>query len=185
MRIAVCDDDERERACFLEMITEYQLSRGVNFDCLFFHNGTELLCSGKGGEYDLILLDVLMPGVNGIQTAQELRERDQNVKIVFVSSSPEFAVESYHFGAYYYLLKPVDAASFFQLLDRIRSELRLQTEQGFVLKKREGVVGISFRKLEYVEVINKTVTFHLADGMIYEAAAALADFEETLLSRPP
>ena len=184
MRIAVCDDDERERACFLEMITEYQLSRGVNFDCLFFHNGTELLCSGKGGEYDLILLDVLMPGVNGIQTAQELRERDQNVKIVFVSSSPEFAVESYHFGAYYYLLKPVDAASFFQLLDRIRSELRLQTEQGFVLKKREGVVGISFRKLEYVEVINKTVTFHLADGMIYEAAAALADFEETLLSRP-
>ena len=45
MRIAVCDDDERERACFLEMITEYQLSRGVNFDCLFFHNGTELLCS--------------------------------------------------------------------------------------------------------------------------------------------
>ena len=36
MRIAVCDDDERERACFLEMITEYQLSRGVNFDCLFF-----------------------------------------------------------------------------------------------------------------------------------------------------
>lgn len=184
MRIAVCDDDERESAGLSRMITEYQFSRGVSFDCLFFHNGTELLCGGKGGEYDLVLLDVLMPGVNGIQIAQELRQLDKKVKIIFISSSPEFAVESYDVGAYHYLLKPVDKDLFFRLLDRVRSELFMQKEQGFVLKNREGVVGISFAGLEYVEVINKTVAFHLADGVVYETAAALADFDETLLSRP-
>lgn len=184
MRIAICDDDERERTCLSRMITEYQLSREVSFDCLLFHNGTEFLCDLKGGEYDLVLLDVLMPGVNGMQVAQELRELDKNVKIIFISSSPEFAIESYSVGAYHYLLKPVDADSFFRLLDRARSELFMQAEQGFALKNREGVVGISFTRLEYVEVINKTVAFHLADGVVYETAAALADFEEMLLSRP-
>lgn len=184
MRIAICDDDEQERNCLSKMITEYQLSRGVSFDCLFFHNGTEFLCDVKGGEYDLVLMDVLMPGISGMQAAQELRELDKNVKIIFISSSPEFAIESYSVGAYHYLLKPLDADSLFRLLDRVKSELFMQAEQGFVLKNREGVAGISFARLEYVEVINKTVAFHMADGVIYEAAAALADFEETLLSRP-
>lgn len=184
MRIAVCDDDEQERTCLSEMITEYRLNRGGNLDCLFFHNGTEFLCNVKGGEYDLVLLDVLMPGVSGMQVAQELRELDKNVKIIFISSSSEFAIESYSVGAYHYLLKPVDADSLFRLLDRARSELSMQPEKEFVLKNREGVAGISFSKLEYVEVINKTVAFHLADGTVHETTAALADFEETLLSRP-
>lgn len=57
-------------------------------------------------------------------------------------------------------------------------------DQGFMLKTREGVVRVSFAMLEYVEVINKTVSFHLADGMIREVTAALTDFEEKLLERP-
>ena len=60
-----------------------------------FNNSTDFLCDIKGGEYDLVLLDVLMPGISGVQVAQELRELDKNVKLVFISSSPEFAVESY------------------------------------------------------------------------------------------
>lgn len=57
-------------------------------------------------------------------------------------------------------------------------------EQGFVLQNRDGVVSISYTELEYVEVINKTVSFHLTDGTIHEISAALADFEGQLLSRP-
>lgn len=183
MRIAICDDDEQELAHLSELITEYQMSREVSLDCRFFHNGTEFLCDVKGGDYDLVLLDVLMPGVNGIQAAQELRELDQNVKLIFISASPEFALESYSVGAYHYLLKPADAGAFFTLLDRIGSELFTQEEQGFVLKNRKSVVRVSFAKLEYVEVINKTVSFHLADGTIHEMTAALADIENKLLSR--
>ncbi|MDE7131452.1 MAG: response regulator [Lachnospiraceae bacterium] len=57
-------------------------------------------------------------------------------------------------------------------------------EQGLVLQNREGVVSISYTELEYVEVINKTVTFHLTDGAVHEVSAALADIEGQLLSRP-
>lgn len=184
MRIAVCDDDERELAILSGLLTEYQLSRERSLDCCFFQSGTDFLCSMKGGEYDLVLLDVLMPGVNGIQAARELRERDKNVKLIFLSSSPEFAVESYSVGTYYYLLKPANANSLFPLLDQIADEMLAQDDQGFILKSRESIVRVSFSALEYVEVINKKVFFHMSDGVYHEVTAALTDFEETLLSRP-
>lgn len=184
MRIAICDDDERELEQFQELIKEYQASREISVDCRFFHNSMDFICEIEGGEYDLILLDVLMPGINGVQAARELRELDKNVKIIFVSSSPEFALESYSVGAYYYFIKPVDVNSFFPLLDKVASELSIQKEQGLVLKNRKCVVKVPFQKLEYVEVINKTVSFHLTDGAIHEITAALAEFEEKLLARP-
>lgn len=184
MRMAICDDDERELAHLSELITEYQLNRGVSVDCRFFCNGTDFLCDMKGGEYDLVLLDILMPEVSGIHVAQELREMDKNVKLIFISSSPEFAVDGYHVEAYYYLIKPVDAGLLFPLLDRVQSEISVQDEQKFILKSREGIIGVAFARLEYVEVINKTVNFHLVDGTVYETPATLADFERIILSRP-
>ena len=105
MRIAICDDDEQELARLSELIAKYQLNSGENIDCRSFQNSTDFLCGQKGGEYDLILLDASISGKSGVQAARELRERDRNVEIIFVSSSPEFAVESYSVGAYYYLLK--------------------------------------------------------------------------------
>lgn len=184
MRIAICDDDEQELSYLLELITKYQLNCGKNVDCCSFQNSTDFLCGLKGGEYDLVLLDASMPGSGGVQAARELRELDRNVEIIFISSSSESAVESYSVGAYYYLLKPVDADSLFPLLDSVGSRLFEREGQGFVLKSRKGVARVSFTQLEFVEVINKTVSFHLLDGAVYEVTAALADFEEKLLGRP-
>lgn len=183
MRIAVCDDDERAVSRIGKLIAEYQISRDQSIDCHYFTNSIDFLCDMRGGEYDLVLLDVLMPDASGIQAAQELRKLDRNVRIIFVSTSPEFAVESYNVGAYHYLLKPVDTASLFTLLDKIGSELSAQAEQGFVLRSRDGMVQIAFARLAYVEVINKTLFFHLADGTVHGTTAALADFEEKLLAR--
>lgn len=183
MRVAICDDDEHEIEQFSKLITEYQLSRGVSLACRFFSNSIDFLCDVKGGEYDLALLDVVMPGISGIKAAQELRGKDKNVKIIFVSSSPDFAVESYRVDAYHYLLKPVDADTLFPLLDRVGTELSVQGERGLVLKNREGVVRLSFAEIEFVEVLNKKVLFHLAGGAVREVTAALADLEGELLTR--
>lgn len=183
MRIAICDDDEQELAHLAELITEYQLSRRVDHECHFFHNSTDFLCEMQAGKYDLILLDIIMPGINGVQAARELRELDKNVRLIFISSSPEFALESYSVGAYYYLLKPADANSLFPLLDNVGSELSTQKEHELILKNRKSILKISFAKIEYIEVINKTVFFHLADDIIHEVAVSLADIEKKLLSR--
>ena len=184
MRIAICDDDEKELSHLSELIAKYKIGRGIDIDCHRFHNGIDFLSTIKGGEYDLVLLDVLMPGISGMQIAQELRKLDENVKLIFVSASSEFAMESYSVGAYHYLLKPADANTLYSLLDKVENELSVQKEQKLILKTREGVAGVSFTSLEYVEVINKSISIHLADGTIRKITATLADFENMLLLRP-
>ena len=184
MRLAICDDEERELSRLRELLTEYRNRHDPDLEYRMFSSGTDLLFGMRGGEYDAIVMDVLMPGFSGIQTARELRTLDQNVKILFLTSTPEFAVESYSVDAYHYLLKPPTAKTLFPLLDAMRKELSAQTEEGLLLHGREGVVRISFSQLEYVEVVNKTVSFHLTDGSVRDLPATLADFEETLLSRP-
>lgn len=184
MRIAICDDDEQELAQLSKLVAEYQSRRKVKSDCRIFYNGSDLLRNMKGGEYDLIFLDVLMPGINGIQIARELRDLDQNVKLVFISSSPNFALESYNIGAFHYLLKPANADSLFPLLDKVEYELSRQDEYGFLLQNRKGIVRISYAELEYTEVINKKLFFYLTDGTVYETTAALSEYEERLLTRP-
>ena len=183
MRVAVCDDDEQELVHLSELMKEYQSSRGMSLECHFFHSSIDFLSDIKGGEYDLVLLDVVMPGINGIKAALELREKDENVKIIFISSSPEFAVESYQVEAYHYLLKPVEADTLFPLLDKVGKGLSARERQGFVLKSRGGVVRLSFAEIEFVEVLNKKVSFHLTDGVTREVTAALADLEGELLTR--
>lgn len=183
MRIAVCDDDELELDHLSELMKEYQLSRMLSLECYFFHNSIDFLCEVKSGEYDLVLLDVVMPGINGIKAAQELREKDRNVRFVFISLSPEYAVESYRVDAYHYLLKPVDADLLFPLLDKVEKELSARETRGFMVKNRGEVVGLAFSEIEYVEVINKKVFFHLTDDGIHEMTAALADLEGELLTR--
>ncbi len=183
MRIAICDDDERELHHLSDLLTMYQSDRRGSVDWCVYSNGTDFLCEMRGGEYDLVLLDILMPGINGIQVARELRERDQNVRIILLSSTPEFAVESYNVGAYHNLLKPADSNLLFQLLDKVEDELTVQEEQGFLLRNREGVFKIVYTNLEYVEVINKTVFFYLTDGVIHEVSGSLTDFEEKFSDR--
>lgn len=145
MRIAVCDDDEQDISRIGELLAEYQISREDTIDCRYFMNSTDFLCELRGGEYDLVLLDVLMPGAGGIRAAQELRELDKNVRLVFVSSSPEFAVESYSVGAYNYLLKPIDKASFFSLLDKIGENCPRRWSRDLYSRAGTGLSGLLSR----------------------------------------
>lgn len=64
-----------------------------------------------------------MPGVDGIQTASEIRKFDNNIKIIFLTSSAEFAVQSYEVKAYYYQLKPIEKGSFYHLLDSMLEQM--------------------------------------------------------------
>lgn len=184
MRIVICDHESQDLEQISAMLGEYGIIRSLELDLYSFHNATELLCGMKGGEYDVILLNILMPGFDGIQTARELRTLDQNVRLLFLSHIPELAVESYAVGAYYYLLKPVTAESLFPLLDKIHSELNEQEKEALLLKSRDGFVSIPYSRLEYVDVMNKTLSFHLTDGSVREIKAPLADFEDAILSHP-
>lgn len=181
-KIAVCDDDVRELSLLVNLITRYQDEKKAALKYTPFTNALDLLETLRGSTYDILLLDVLMPGLNGMEAAREIRTFDAAMKIIFLTTSPEFAVESYAVDAYYYLLKPVTPEKLFPVLDKLWLEAQ-KAETALLIKSASGLTRIPFHTLEFLEVLNKKLYFHLTNGNVKAISGSLADFETELLNR--
>lgn len=114
-----------------------------------------------------------MPAENGITAAKEIRQYDNVVKIIFLTSSAEFAVESYVVGAYFYQLKPIWEDSFFRLTDSVIAECRRADQRSLILRCKTGISRIDLDQLLYCEVLGRTLLFHLVDGTVLQDATEL------------
>lgn len=183
MKIAICDDDSQELNRISSFIDTYRRESNASLTYKTFQSATELISKVSSADYSILLLDILMPGINGMQAAHEIRAFDAGVKIVFLTSSPEFAVESYAVKAYGYILKPVSKDKLFSLLDAVIAEEQKPLE-GLTVKTQSGMARILFSRLAFVEIMNKKLYFHLADGGVQEVSSSLAAIEGELLARP-
>ena len=106
VRIACCDDDKNHLNTIKNMIDSWNQCP-VLLHTDIFDEGDALIQAHAKQPYDIIILDIVMPLLNGVDTAREIRTKDKSVKIIFLTSSKEFAFESYRVKASDYLLKPV------------------------------------------------------------------------------
>lgn len=176
IKIAFCDDDMEVLHQMNELLDRYRVERNEDITYAAFQSPFELLTEiEKGIRPDILFLDVVMPGQNGMDVAKEIRQYDTNMKIIFLTSSPEFAVESYSVGAYFYQLKPIWEESFFRLMDSVLAECTKTQENSLILRSKEGITRIDLEKLEYCEVIGRTLFFHLRNGKVFESVGSLDD----------
>ena len=179
LKIAFCDDENQETRRLEALLEEYAADRGQDFAHTSYQSPVELMAEvEKGTRFDIILLDVLMPGENGMAAAREIREYDSNVKIIFLTSSTEFAVESYAVDAWYYQLKPIREETFFQLMDSVIDECRRTEAQSILLRCKSGISRIRLDKLEYCEIIGRALLFHMANGQVMESPIPHGKFSE-------
>lgn len=151
LKIAFCDDDLEILKELGILLDKYKKERGEDLTCTVFQSPLELLAAiEKGFSFDILFLDILMPGENGIETAKEIRQYDNNMKIIFLTSSPEFAVQSYTVGAYFYQLKPVWEESFFRLMDAVLGrKLLFHLENGAVLESAGSLDDLAVQLMQY------------------------------------
>lgn len=117
MKIAICDDDMADRAALARLLEEYIHSKNYHIKIDEFSNG-EAFLSEDISVYDLVILDIYMDGINGIETAKKLVRSNPRTRIIFCSSSNAYAAESYDLEALRYLTKPVQREKLFDTLDR-------------------------------------------------------------------
>lgn len=187
LKIAVCDDNIADLSNIISFIDDYKSKQMDKNSILYtaFQNAADLIAAMESGqEYDLMLLDIMMPFITGMSAAKEIRQFDQDVKIIFMTSSPEFAVDSYSVGAFYYLLKPVRKEMLFLLLDKVISESEIKPGDSFLIKSKTGLTRIYLSRLEFAEVIGRTLIYHLNDGSVIEAVGSMNELEKELLSLP-
>lgn len=185
--IAVCDDNIADLSNMVSLIGDYQsLQRDKNsIRTTSYQNAFDLIAAMESGQqYDLVLLDVLMPFLTGMDAAKEIRQFNQDVKIIFMTSSPEFAVDSYSVNAYYYALKPIWKEQLFVLLDKVISETEIHLGESLLIKSKTGLTRVFINKLEFIEVIARTIFYHLNDNSIIEATGSISELEKILTSYP-
>lgn len=164
--IAICDDSRQEMEVILALLSMYQAERpGCMLQTHSFDAGAELLGKIKTGQsFDLFLLDILMPGLSGIELARELRSQDDNVPLVFLTSTPEYALDAFNVQASHYILKPMKADSLFPVLDKIVFARNKMQDNFILVSTPDSTVKISFSSIICVESMYHKMLFYLTDG---------------------
>lgn len=181
IQIAFCDDDQTVLDQLSALLEKYRAQRCVQIQCTAFHSPLDLLAEiEKGTRYDILFLDVIMPAENGITAAKEIRQHDNVVKIIFLTSSAEFAVESYVVGAYFYQLKPIWEENFFRLMDAVIAECEKSSGMSLILRCKSGITRVELNRLEYCEVLGRSLWLHLVGGAVLESAGRMDHLCEQL-----
>lgn len=178
LRIAVCDDS-KEILEQMKTVFENWADAPSGTDVQFFSEGDSLECAHNTDPFDIIFLDVLMPVLNGIELARGIRQKDKRVKIVFFTSSAEYAVDSYSVKANGYLLKPLDPPKLYAVLDELAQEVK-QEGRMITLWNENTVRRIEVDRIEYVESQNKHTLFWLVDRESILSSTPLYEVEEWL-----
>ena len=179
IRIAVCDDSPEFLQQAVNMVERWSEESEVPAEIYRFDNGDALLAKNAVTHMDIIFLDIIMPLQSGIDTAKELRQSDKAVKIIFLTSSPEFALDSYEVKAQDYLLKPVTYEKVKETLTECSHTFE-EEPKNIVLKTAFGYQKLYFHDMEYAEAQNKRVVFYLRTGKTVESAESLHYLEDRL-----
>lgn len=177
MRAAIIDDRADDRETLFRELDSVLRERGYRVDAIdAFSGGEEFLSSFEQGKYDLIFFDIYMEGMNGIETASRVRSADKNVRVIFVTTSNDFAAESYSLRADYYLLKPfvhediVKALTLIDMADYERQRIvRLPDDSTCLL-----------HDILYSEYYNHRVIIHLKGAVKKKLRTSQAKMEEIL-----
>ena len=178
-RLAICDDDGHFSRQLAQMLEQWP-EKPEHLNLFVFEDADSLLSAHNTNPFDIIILDVIMPLLNGIQAARELRQQDRDVKLVFLTSSPDFAVESYTVKANNYLLKPPQPEQLYRCLQELFQQIE-QDAKTITVKSNKALRRIPVKQIEYIEAQNKQVIFVLTDGRIIQVTEPLYNFEGQLL----
>lgn len=182
MRIAICDDDLQWRQKILEFTNAYAAAnpeRCVSFTA--FEWGSELMeAARKTGGFDVYILDILMHGMNGIELGSRLRQMGFDGKIIYLTSTLDFAYDAFKVKAYNYLLKPLKKDVFFAALDEAYHTLAERKSKAIIVRTKDSSIRISFDNIEYAELCKRTVVYHLVGGKVLETISIRTGFTEAV-----
>ncbi|MDN4618083.1 LytTR family DNA-binding domain-containing protein [Paenibacillus sp. PsM32] len=189
-RVAICDDDQQQRELVQHMLMTLSMKTSIDFEIDYFESGESLVSYYENNQqpFHILILDIEMGGINGIQTAQKIRDlKHLDEQIVFLTSYPDYMIESFDVVTFQYLLKPIAVSTFeekilkvcqyFQSLDKRILIIKSDYEE-VVLKyddiiSIEAVKSLTMKNKLHVVTLQQT---HTTKGIISNYATALKQY---------
>lgn len=167
MWIAVLDDDRNDVSILERYLKQYQAERGTQLTVDVYTASYDFLEEYRSN-YDVVILDIEMPGTNGMEVAREIRKKDQAVGIVFVTNMAQYAIAGYEVNAIDFIVKPVGYFNFARKLERAMSFVRKREEKALVLSDGEGMRKVPVADIFYIEKNGNYARFVTGQGSFQE-----------------
>lgn len=178
IRIAIVEDEKEAQGRLVSYITRYYDNDLVKFSIKIFDKCEPFIYNYKP-EFDIVFMDIGLPGVNGMDAAHELRKADPVVVIIFVTSLAQYAVKGYEVSAFDFVVKPVNYADFELKYKRAEKVIEGRNETSITISDRAKTMRISTNDIIYIEVQGHYLYFHTAEDVL-KGYGTMANLEKML-----
>ena len=178
MKLAIVDDDNRSTELLNSYFKRFQKENNMTINISVFHNPNDFL-TNYSKDYDMVLMDIEMPGLNGIETARELRRMDERVVLMFITNMAQYAINGYEVEAVDYVIKPVSYPDFTLKIKKAMRYVARNKDKKLTLNTADGVVQLHVSDLCYIEVIRHYLVYHTTHGN-YTVRGVMKELEESL-----
>ena len=181
LKIAICDDEQNQIEYLTSIVSAWSNENGHICEIRTFPSAEAFLFAYEDDNaYDILLLDIEMKHITGVDLAKGIRKKDQTVQIIFITGYSEYISEGYEVAALHYLMKPVSQQKLFSVLDRAAEKIK-QNEKCLNLPLSGEMVRVPLHEIKYLDVHQNYVTVHgKAD---YTVKRTLGEFEDLLDTR--
>ncbi|MCD8307227.1 MAG: LytTR family DNA-binding domain-containing protein [Clostridia bacterium] len=176
--VAIVEDDLEEIEKEKNMLSLYAKEYGLEFAVSEFTDTVEFL-AGYAPRYDILLMDIDMPYVNGLDAAKRIRVQDKTTVIVFITNMPQYAIKGYSVDALDYILKPVSYYALSSVITKALGRIRRDEDKSIVVKNADGAYKLSLSQILYIEVTGHKCIYHTKDRSI-EVYSTIKSIEESL-----
>lgn len=178
LRIAVVEDDKTYAAQLKEYLVRYGTEKNQKISVVLFPDGEDIV-TDYSAEFDIILMDVEMTFMDGMTTAERIREKDNEVVIIFITNMPQYAIQGYKVDALDYVLKPISYFAFSQRIDRALTRVKKKEATYITVAQKGGKKKLNVDKICYVEVRDHDLIYHSTKGDIV-TKSSMKEAEDTL-----
>lgn len=179
IHIAIVEDDDKYADTMQEYLCKFGEEQQEQFQISRFHDGYEIV-DGYNKAQDIILMDIEMGLMDGMEAAEQIRKVDEQVVIIFITNMAQYALRGYKVNALDYVLKPISYASFTETLKKAIRSLDKTREKYLSISMRDGVRRIRTSDIEWIESMGHRLTFYTVDGTYETTVFSMKEMEKKL-----
>ena len=181
LRIAVVEDEENERNQILQYLGRYLKENQIEAEVVSYTDGMQI-ADDYEGKYDLIFLDIQMRHMDGLTAARRIRERDEEVVLIFITNLAQYAIKGYSVGAMNFILKPLNYVTFAEECRSAFRHLERNRKKAILINTEDGLARLYYDEIYYIEMRNRKACFCTRRGE-YQLRETLTNLEEKLSDR--
>lgn len=179
LKIAICDDDNNQIEYLSGVVSAWAGKNRRAIEIKTYSSAKAFLFDySEEKDFDILLLDVEMPGMSGVELAKTVRRENSTVQIIFITGYYEYFSDGFDVSALHYLIKPADESKLIPVLNRAAANLTYR-QRSVLLTSPDGDIKLSLADICYVESENVHVAVHTVNG-VYRSRITLAKFAEQL-----